>query len=61
VVVSYETMRDWSLCSVRLFANTLRRRRPEPGNTWFMNEVFLRIWGKARYLWREVADVAGAM
>ena len=40
IVVSYESIRDWSLRFGRLFANTLKRRRPRPGDKWFMDEVF---------------------
>jgi len=54
VVVSYETIRDWSLRFGLLFANTLKRRRPEPGDKWHLDEVFLRIRGKLHYLWRAV-------
>ena len=54
VVVSYETIRDWSLRFGRLFANTLKRRRPKPGDKWHLDEVFLRIQGKVHYLWRAV-------
>jgi putative transposase len=54
VVVSYETIRDWSLRFGRLFANTLKRRRPQPGDKWFLDEVFIRIRGKLHYLWRAV-------
>jgi len=38
----------------RLFANTLKRRRPKPGDKWHLNEVFLRIRGKLQYRWRAV-------
>jgi putative transposase len=31
VVVSYEGIREWSLRFDRLFANTLKRRGPNPG------------------------------
>src|SRR4051794_25772498 len=54
VVVSYESIREWSLRFGRLFANALKRRRPRPGDKWFINEVFLRIGGKLHYLWRAV-------
>ena len=54
IVVSYESIRDWSLRFGRLFANALKRRRPRPGDKWFMDEVFLRIGGKQHYLWRAV-------
>ena len=42
VVVSYESIREWGLRFGRLFANTLKRRRPRPGDTWFMAEVLAR-------------------
>ncbi len=54
VVVSHETVRDWSLRFGRLFANTLKRRRPRAADKWFMDEVFIRIGGKQHYLWRAV-------
>ena len=54
VVVSYESIREWGLRFGRLFANTLKRRRPKPGDKWHLDEVFLRIRGKMHYLWRTV-------
>ena len=54
IVVSYETIRDWSLRFGRSFANALKRRRPRPGDKWFLDEVFVRIQGKLHYLWRAV-------
>ncbi len=54
MVVSYETIRAWSLRFGRLFANTLKRRRTRPSDKWFMDEVFIRIGGKQPYLWRAV-------
>jgi len=54
VVVSYESIRKWGLRFGRLFANQLKRRRPRPGDKWFMDEVFIRIRGKLHYLWRAV-------
>ena len=54
VVVSYESIRAWGLRFGRLFASTLIRRRPKPGDKWHLDEVFLRIRGKLHYLWRAV-------
>src|SRR5689334_1407268 len=54
MVVSYESIRAWGLRFGRLFANALKRRRPRPGDKWFMDEVFIRIRGKLHYLWRAV-------
>ena len=54
IVVSYETVREWGLRFGRLFANELKRRRPRPGDKWYLDEVFIRIRGKLHYLWRAV-------
>ncbi len=54
IVVSYESIREWGLRFGRLFANTLKRRRPKPGDKWHLDEVFIRIRGKLHYLWRAV-------
>ena len=54
IVVSYESIRDWGLRFGQMFANALRRRRPRPGDRWFMDEVFIRVRGKQHYLWRAV-------
>ena len=54
VVVSYETIREWGLRSGCAYAKTLKRRRPRPGDKWFLDEVFVRIGGKLHYLWRAV-------
>ena len=54
IVVSYESIREWGLRFGQMFAATLRRRRPRPGDKWHMDEVFIRIRGKIHYLWRAV-------
>jgi putative transposase len=54
IVVRYETVREWSLRFGRTYANSLKRRRPQPGDKWFLDEVFVRIRGKLHYLWRAV-------
>ncbi len=36
------------------YANQLRHRRPRPGDKWHLDEVFLKINGQTRYLWRAV-------
>ena len=54
VVVSYESIREWGLRFGRLFANTLKSRRPTPGDKWHLDEVFIRIQGKQHYLWRAI-------
>ena len=54
IIVSHETIREWSLRFGRGYANSLKRRRPKPGDKWFLDEVFVRIRGKLHYLWRAV-------
>ncbi|MFC7739256.1 hypothetical protein ACFQX4_26630 [Roseomonas sp. GCM10028921] len=36
IVVSYESIREWGLRFGRLFADALKRRRPRPGDKWYM-------------------------
>ena len=54
VVVSDESIREWGLRFGRMFANTLKRRRPRPDDKWHLDEVFIRIRGKLHTLWRAV-------
>ena len=54
VVVSYESIRRWCLRFGTEFAAKLRKRRPKPGDTWHMDEVYLKINGELFYLWRAV-------
>ena len=54
VVVSYETIRAWCAKFGQAYANQLRRRRPRPGDKWHLDEVFVKINGAQRYLWRAV-------
>jgi transposase-like protein len=54
VVVSYETIRRWCAKFGQAYANQLRRRRPRPGDKWHLDEVFVGINGRLRYLWRAV-------
>ncbi|PWI08823.1 IS6 family transposase [Streptomyces sp. NWU339] len=52
VIVSYETVRRWCMKFGQAYANGLRRRRPRPRDTWHLDEVFVRINGELKYLWR---------
>ncbi|MEW2491504.1 IS6 family transposase [Streptomyces sp. NPDC048411] len=54
VVVSCETVRRWCRKFGQAHANALRRRRPRPGGTWHLDEVFIKINGELQYLWRAV-------
>ena len=54
IIVSYETIRRWCKKFGESFAKRLRRRRPQPGDKWYLDEVFIRIQGVQHYLWRAV-------
>ena len=54
VMVTYETVHQWSRKFGQAYANGLRRRRPQPGDKWHLDEVFIKIQGKNHYLWRAV-------
>ena len=52
VMVTHESIRLWCRKFGADFARRLRRRRPRPGDTWHLDEVFLRLNGVQHYLWR---------
>ena len=54
VILTYEAVRYWGRKFGQAYANQLRRRRPRPGDTWHLDEVFLTINGQRHYLWRAV-------
>ena len=54
IVVTHESIRHWCLKFGPDFAGRLRRRRPQPGDIWHLDEVFVRIRGVLHYLWRAV-------
>jgi len=60
VTVSYEAIRKWCRKFGQQYANQLRRRRPQPGDKWHLDEVFLTINNERYYLWRAV-DQDGTM
>src|SRR5260370_15625127 len=54
IIVTYETIRQWTLKFGQMYANELKRRRGKMGDTWHLDEVYLKINGKTHYLWRAV-------
>jgi putative transposase len=54
VIVSYEASRTWCRRFGQQYATHLRRRRPRPGDTWHLDEVFLSMTGKRHSLWPAV-------
>ena len=54
IVLTYETIRQWCLKLGQQFAKEIPLRQPRPGDTWFLDEVFVTIGGQRHYLWRAV-------
>ena len=54
VVLTYETVREWCLKLIRVYAKRMRSCSPRPGDHWHLDEVFLKIQSKLQHLWRAV-------
>jgi putative transposase len=54
IVVSHETVRQWGLKFGQVFANQIRRRLPQAGDKWHLDEVVVKIAGVKHGLWRAV-------
>jgi putative transposase len=54
VTVTYETIRTWCERFGRDYAKRIRARRGQLGDTWHLDEVFIKIGGRLQYLWRAV-------
>src|SRR4051794_24940510 len=54
IEVSHETVRQWGRKFGQSFANQIRRRLPDPGDKWHLDEVCLMIGGQKHWLWRAV-------
>ncbi|MCX4783609.1 IS6 family transposase [Streptomyces sp. NBC_01264] len=55
IIVSHETIRMWCEKFGPQYAAALRRRRrPQAGDKWHLDEVFVKINGVRHYLWRAV-------
>ena len=52
--VSYESIRLWCIKFGPKYARRLRRRHPGSGDSFFIDEVFVKIQGRQHYLWRAV-------
>ena len=56
ITVTYEAIRQWCRTFGLDYARRLRRRRGRLGDTWHLDEVFLKIQGRQQYLWRAVDE-----
>ena len=54
IIVSHEAIRQWCRKFGQDYAKRLRRRRPQPGDKWYLDEAFLTMHGQRHYLWRAV-------
>ena len=54
VTVTYETIRAWCYKFGQDYAKRIRARRGQLGDTWHLDEVYLKIGGRLQYLWRAV-------
>lgn len=54
IAVSYKSIRLWCIKFGPKYARQLLRRHQGYGDTFFIDEVFVKIQGKQHYLWRAV-------
>jgi len=54
ITVSYESIRLWCKKFGPKFARRLKRKHQGYGDTFYIDEVFVKINGKQHYLWRAV-------
>ena len=54
IAVSYESIRLWCIKFGPKYAKRLRRRHQGYGDTFFLDEVFVKIHGVQHYFWRAV-------
>ena len=54
ITVSYESIRLWCIKFGPNYARRLKRKHRGYGDTFFIDEVFVKIGGKQHYLWRAV-------
>ena len=54
IIVSYETIRQWCWKFGPDYARRLKKKQGHLGDTWYLDELFVRINGQQQYLWRAV-------
>lgn len=54
IKVSYESIRQWCLKFGKHYARKLRKKHGLKSDSWYLDEVFIRIDGQLHYLWRAV-------
>ena len=61
VTVSYETIRLWCIKFGAIYSRRLKRRHRGYGDTFYIDEVFVKINGQQQYLWRAVDQDGGVV
>ena len=56
ITVTYEAIRHWCRTFGLDYARRLRHRRGRQGDTWHLDEGFVKIQGRQQYLWRAVDE-----
>ena len=54
IKVSYESIRLWCIKFGALYTKRLKRKHRGYGDTFYIDEVFVKVNGKQHYLWRAV-------
>ncbi len=54
ITVTYESIRRWCIKFGATYARRLKRKHHGYGDTFFLDEVYVKIHGKQQYLWRAV-------
>lgn len=54
ITVSYETIRQWCQKFGQKYSHRLKKSKEPLGDTWYLDEVFIKINGVQHYLWRAV-------
>ena len=58
ITVSYESIRLWCIKFGATYARRLKRKHRGYGDTFYIDQVFVKINGKQHYLWRAVDQYA---
>jgi len=54
IIVSYEAIRQWCGKFGPDYARRFKKKQGRLGDTWYLDELFVRINGQQQYLWRAV-------
>ena len=54
IVVSYETIRQWCKKYRSIYCNQIKKSCGPLGDSWYLDEAFIKINGVLHYLWRAV-------